>query len=251
MSYAVAVPFAGSAITAVLDGSRAFVAMRPIVEGMGLDWSRQLKKLKEHPVLAKQLCSLKPEPSTTDSTVALTPTVALDGKERAMVCLPVSRLSFWLATVNPNKVRDTIRERVILFQEQCADVLHAALTQQGHDRQQAIADKRAAARLVTDILQEARAEQGKPTAPHHFSNEHRLCNAALTGRFAPVDETALNTAQAACLAAIRRRDALLIAKGTDYPSRKTALMVFARAILPSTVKASQARKAKQLPKETI
>gem|GEM_PF-932390 len=231
MTYALQIPFAGSAIVAVMDGSRAFVAMRPIVEGMGLDWKAQHRKIMADEVL--------------HSVVVEKATTGTDGKRYCMLCLPVEFLQGWLFTVNPKRVKPEIREKVIEYKRQCYRVLHAALTQQGHDRQQAIADKRAAARLVTDILQEARAEQGKPTAPHHFSNEHRLCNAALTGCFAPVDETALNTAQAACLAAIRRRDALLIAKGTDYPSRKTALMNFARAMLPSAVKAEQARKAKK------
>jgi len=116
-TYPVTVEFANCQLLGKHVNGQDFVAMRPIVEGMGLDWQKQLEKIQRHPVLSRQLCLVRGM-------------VAADGKRRTMSCLPLSRVAFWLATVNSRKVAADIRDRVIAFQEQAADVLHAAFTQQ-------------------------------------------------------------------------------------------------------------------------
>lgn len=86
------------------------VAMKPVVEGMKLDWTTQHKKISNHPVLSV--------------TMGEFPMVAEDGKVRAMTALPLNRIHFWLATIQPNKIKDdAIRARVILFQTEAADAL--------------------------------------------------------------------------------------------------------------------------------
>ncbi len=87
------------------------IAMKPVVEGMGLDWSGQHAKIKAHPILG--------------ATMEEFSMVAEDGKQREMACLPLNRLNFWLATIQPNKVPKVIRPKVIEYQTECADVLFA------------------------------------------------------------------------------------------------------------------------------
>lgn len=85
------------------------VAMKPIVEGMGLDWGGQHKKLLGHPVLSKGI------------SVMETPSA---GGTQAMTALPLNRLHFWMATLHPNKITDpAVRERVIIYQTEAADAL--------------------------------------------------------------------------------------------------------------------------------
>lgn len=93
-------------------------------------------------------------------------------------------------------------------------------------RQLSIREKCAAAGFMTDALIEVRAAQGKDTKPHHFSNEHQLCNWVLTGSFdsAPNDGD-LDAPGFRALGAIRRRNAALIYRGLSYPKRKDALRV--------------------------
>ena len=43
--------FHGTEIPVVEKGGKQYVAMKPIVEAMGLDWSKQLKIIKNDPVL--------------------------------------------------------------------------------------------------------------------------------------------------------------------------------------------------------
>lgn len=85
------------------------VAMKPVVEGMGLDWATQFTKLKAHPVLSQGIGEF-PIPSA--------------GGLQMATALPLNRIHFWLATIQPNKVPDVeTRQRVILFQTDAADAL--------------------------------------------------------------------------------------------------------------------------------
>lgn len=91
------------------DDGNVFVAMKPIAEGMGLSWPRQFRKLQENKTKFKH-CHMA--------------TVAEDGKNREVVCIPLNKLNAWLFSVNPEKVRKDIRPNVIRYQEECAFVLY-------------------------------------------------------------------------------------------------------------------------------
>jgi hypothetical protein len=85
------------------------VAMKPVVEGMGLDWKSQHAKLASHPVLSKAMVLV---------------TIPWEGKGQPMTAVPLTRLSFWLATIQPKRIPDEdVRSAVIAYQEKCADVL--------------------------------------------------------------------------------------------------------------------------------
>ncbi|MGH2342558.1 phage antirepressor N-terminal domain-containing protein [Segnochrobactraceae bacterium EtOH-i3] len=88
--------------------STTLVAMKPVVEGMGLDWSAQFRKLERHPVLAKGIAMMA---------------IPSAGGPQDMVALPLNRLHFWLATIHPTKVKPEVQERVITYQTEAADVL--------------------------------------------------------------------------------------------------------------------------------
>lgn len=91
--------------------SQTIVAMKPLVEGMGLDWSYQFRKIKEHPVLSKGVAVIA---------------IPSDGGMQDMTGLPLTRLNFWMATIHPDRLKgEDIRERVIDYQEKCADALFA------------------------------------------------------------------------------------------------------------------------------
>ncbi|HEY0181281.1 MAG TPA: phage antirepressor N-terminal domain-containing protein [Rhodopila sp.] len=87
------------------------VAMKPVVEGMGLDWGGQHKKLLSHPVLAKGISVME---------------IPSDGGGQTATALPLTRLNFWMATINPNRIKEfAIRTKVIEYQTECADALFA------------------------------------------------------------------------------------------------------------------------------
>lgn len=108
MKNAITVPFHGSTLFVVEHSGQPYTPMKPIVDGMGMDWAAQFTKLKS---------------SRFSSTIAEITMVAEDGKNRLMICMPLRKLAGWLMTIYPNKVKPEIRDRIIQFQNECDDVL--------------------------------------------------------------------------------------------------------------------------------
>lgn len=103
------VPFNGHQVLTAMAAGVAYVAMKPIVENLGMSWSTQQTKLMKQ--LEKFNC------------VHMN-MVAADGKLRKLLCLPLKKLNGWLFSINPEKVRADIREKLIQYQEECFTVLH-------------------------------------------------------------------------------------------------------------------------------
>ncbi|MDF7676142.1 phage antirepressor N-terminal domain-containing protein [Neisseriaceae bacterium ESL0693] len=103
------VPFYGDKLLTIKIHDTVFVAMRPIVEIIGLAWSSQTVKLKRYREKFN-CCDIE--------------TVSADGKKRTMLCIPLRKLNGWLFGINPEKVKPEIRENVIKYQDECFEVLH-------------------------------------------------------------------------------------------------------------------------------
>jgi phage regulator Rha-like protein len=88
---------------------------------------------------------------------------------------------------------------------------------------------------VAEMLQEVRADAGKPTAPHVFINEARLIRFAMTGDdSAKWDRDSLSREDLRMLGKVERLDMRLIASSTPYAERKArcrALVLEARGPL--------------------
>ncbi|HGV4135792.1 phage antirepressor Ant [Escherichia coli] len=103
------VPFNGQQIITAMAAGVAYVAMKQIVENLGMSWSTQQTKLMKQ--ISKFNC------------VHMN-MVAADGKLRKLLCLPLKKLNGWLFSINPEKVRADIRDKLIQYQEECFTVLH-------------------------------------------------------------------------------------------------------------------------------
>ncbi|HFT7179390.1 TPA: phage antirepressor N-terminal domain-containing protein [Escherichia coli] len=103
------VPFNGQQIITAMAAGVAYVAMKPIVENLGMSWGTQQQKLMKQ--LDKFNCIHMNM-------------VAADGKLRKLLCLPLKKLNGWLFSINPEKVRADIRDKLIQHQEECFTVLH-------------------------------------------------------------------------------------------------------------------------------
>lgn len=86
------------------------VPIKPICEALGISYQSQVNKVKEHAILG--------------STVLLSNTVAADGKEREMLCLPIKHIFGWLFSINPENVSEVAKEPLIKYQEECYNVLY-------------------------------------------------------------------------------------------------------------------------------
>jgi hypothetical protein len=87
---------------------KTYVALKPIVEGMGLDWWSQLRKIKED-----------------DRYSLMTIPYITKGGTQEMVSLDADHLPAFLYSINPNRVRKDLRDRIITFQRETFAVINA------------------------------------------------------------------------------------------------------------------------------
>ena len=82
-------------------------------------------------------------------------------------------------------------------------------------------------KVMNQILQMTRQRLGKTCAAHHFSNEARLINWALTKQFGKIDRDALSPGDLDLLAKLENLDSVLLGCNATYEDRKTELERFA------------------------
>lgn len=82
-------------------------------------------------------------------------------------------------------------------------------------------------RGVCDMVNLSRQAIGKSTAPHHYANEAKLINWAMTGSYAPINRDSLTAKQLRLLELLEAQDMLLIGSGLGYDGRKRVLSTFA------------------------
>ncbi|EAS5850876.1 phage antirepressor Ant [Salmonella enterica] len=102
------VPFNGQQIITAMAAGVAYVAMKPIVENLGMSWGTQQQKLARN--VGKFGCIHMNMPSA--------------GGIQKMLVLPLKKLNGWLFSINPEKVRADIRDKLIKYQEECFTVLY-------------------------------------------------------------------------------------------------------------------------------
>lgn len=103
------------------EDGQIYVALRPIVEALGLDWSAQYRRIKRDPVLSGEIKTI---------SVAVTATEMRGRGEGAKeyICLPKQFISGFLFGINANRVQEGLRENVIKWQREAHLILDAAFT---------------------------------------------------------------------------------------------------------------------------
>ncbi|HGK7442890.1 TPA: phage antirepressor N-terminal domain-containing protein [Klebsiella variicola subsp. variicola] len=133
------VPFNGQQVITAMAAGIAYVAMKPIVENLGMSWGTQQQKLMKS--LEKFNCIHMNM-------------VAADSKLRKLLCLPLKKLNGWLFSINPEKVRADIRDKLIRYQEECFTVLHDYWTKgkAENQRKKTTVDERTPLRDAVNML---------------------------------------------------------------------------------------------------
>jgi prophage antirepressor-like protein len=101
------VPFYGNNLLITSVNGQPYTPMKPIVEGMGLDWRSQATKFR----------------SNKDRWGVVMITTPTGGDYQESSCLPLRKLAGWLMTIQPSRVAPEIREKIITYQNECDDVL--------------------------------------------------------------------------------------------------------------------------------
>lgn len=120
------VVFYEDVITAVqidVEGrSRILIPLRPLCDHLELNWPGQLQRIRRDPVLSAELESVY----VTQAEPGRSADIEEAEATREMVCLPLDYLNGWLFGVNANRVKDSIRDRLIRYQRECYRVLFEA-----------------------------------------------------------------------------------------------------------------------------
>lgn len=107
----VTVNFRGDTLYGFRADDGVFIALKPIVEGMGMSWGSQYNRVMRDPILSEAVSVMK------------MPFGAGGGQEA--VCLKEDLIQGFLFTIDSARIKnDEVRERVILYQRECYGVLH-------------------------------------------------------------------------------------------------------------------------------
>lgn len=102
------VPFNGQQVITAMNDGMAYVAMKPIVENLGMSWSSQIRKVLNQ----------------SEKYGYAHMSIPSKGGIQQMLCIPLRKLNGWLFSINPAKVRADIRDRLVKYQEECFTVLY-------------------------------------------------------------------------------------------------------------------------------
>lgn len=140
------VPFHGADLLLVEQDGQPYMPMKLIVSAIGLGWPAQFEKLKAN-ATRWGIRNIR---------------IPSEGGEQAAICMPVRKLLGWLATLEPNRIRNSVvRERVVRYRDECDDVLwqywHKGMAinhRRGRpaDAKSTLADRADALRLATELV---------------------------------------------------------------------------------------------------
>ena len=103
------VNFYNNELTVIEKEGLPFVAMKPIVEALGLKWNGQLKLIKDDPVLSKGMHVTS---------------IPSNGGNQDTVCLPLEYLNGWLFKVPAKRYKGKRQKNIIKYQEECYRTLY-------------------------------------------------------------------------------------------------------------------------------
>ena len=103
------ISFHGQTVPVFSHNNQHYIAMKPIVENIGLEWNAQFRRIKRNEIL--------------NSAIAMMATPS-NGGEQQMICLPLDYLNGWLFGVDARRVKPEIRSHLLTYQRECFRVLN-------------------------------------------------------------------------------------------------------------------------------
>lgn len=162
----VVVNFLGAILRGVLKDGVRYVAMRPIVEGMGLAWQAQHAKIMADEILAEVV------------TEIVMTSIGQDGKtyKVKMTCLPAEYLQGWMFSVKARKVKAELKPKIIHYKKECYRVLHEAFESASNTAGPIRIEYLAGYHELQDVVAVKAAKSSMPRAAH--INVNRAINKA-------------------------------------------------------------------------
>lgn len=154
------IPFnSAELVTAKDENGKIYVAMKPIVEAMGLEWARQNQKISED-----------------ERYVHMSIPFQTAGGMQEMTCLPLDQLAGWLYSINPNKVKAEVKQTVISFQQETFNVINAYWMGETVSRQSSMSQMEVLAQIVNRMVEIERQEARVLELSYNLEKEHKRVN---------------------------------------------------------------------------
>ncbi|WP_397443047.1 KilA-N domain-containing protein [Pseudomonas chlororaphis] len=116
------------------------------------------------------------------------------------------------------------------FEIWCDEQIDALVRGDQASWQQARQQSAVGYRGLCEALAIAHEESGKTPQRHHFINEAKLINQAITGQFAGRNRDELTAHELLLVTLIEIRDVLLIGQGKDFAARKASLLSYVQSL---------------------
>ncbi len=84
-----------------------WVSVRKVCENLDIHFSYQLKKLKSEEAFEAKYIEVQTK-----------------GGLQKVFCIPLEKLNGWLFTINPNKVKPEVKQKLIAYKNECFKVLY-------------------------------------------------------------------------------------------------------------------------------
>ncbi|MEM1346264.1 MAG: phage antirepressor N-terminal domain-containing protein [Pseudomonadota bacterium] len=111
MGKIITVNFRGDELYGFENDDGVFVALKPMVEAMGMPWESQRQRVRKDPIL--------------NEGARLIQVPFGRGGAQEQLCLRESLVQGWLFTIDSTRIKDEqVRQRVQMYQRECYAVLH-------------------------------------------------------------------------------------------------------------------------------
>ncbi|MBF0343712.1 MAG: phage antirepressor N-terminal domain-containing protein [Nitrospirae bacterium] len=105
------ITFHEDTLTATEKDGKVYVAMKPVCEALGLEWSGQYRHIQRDEVL-------------NNSIAVMAIQMPQDDQQREIIFLPLKYLNGWLFKISTRRIKNPLtRAKLIRYQEECYDVL--------------------------------------------------------------------------------------------------------------------------------
>ncbi|WP_066922880.1 phage antirepressor N-terminal domain-containing protein [Methylobacterium sp. CCH5-D2] len=108
MQNVVTVPFHADTVFAVERADGVYIALKPIADRLGLDWSAQYRRTKRDVVMARGIAVMA---------------IPSEGGTQDALCLRLPLLPGWLFGIEVRRVRAECRAAVLVYQAECHEAL--------------------------------------------------------------------------------------------------------------------------------
>jgi ferredoxin-thioredoxin reductase catalytic subunit len=111
------VVFYDDEITAVVTAdNEIYIPLRPLCDYLGVGWSGQYERINRDLVLSEVVMSVR----VTRTDIA---EGSKQPKTSEMTCLPLDYLNGWLFGINAQRVKESVRDKLVRYQRECYRVL--------------------------------------------------------------------------------------------------------------------------------